>query len=877
MLEHKYGGHLVSRRAACTIQTAFRQYQLSKNFEKIRNSLLESRMPRRISLRKVRVQNSESFSAEKALVEGYNFVGIPLVRSPSLPVTISGALTELEDSFTEQVQSLAKSIDDALSTWSLKTMCSLQDGSSYQIRETFSASAMQPNQDLEVELKEQEKEEGLLPDTLPKSSSTLMMAFRDVTVQIDNKNISVSSSTSVSMANCLSSSAQAGLSQAARIEEVPEDGGKEDKKAQATLEGLPDSRVLQNTHTFTEVNVNTNGLGGGVMEQGQMVVQKLQFDSNNETGQSKGSESENADNSEQLSSSSTSTSAKSASEVSSKEALQAMILSLPRYHCENPASCKSPTLSTDTMRKRLYRIGLNLFNINPDKGIQFLISRGFIPDTPIGVAHFLLQRKGLSRQMIGEFLGNSKKQFNRDVLDCVVDEMDFSGMELDEALRKFQAHIRVQGEAQKVERLIEAFSQRYCMCNPEVVQQFHNPDTIFILAFAIILLNTDMYSPNIKPDRKMMLEDFIRNLRGVDDGADIPRDLVVGIYERIQQKELKSNEDHVTYVTKVEKSIVGMKTVLSVPHRRLVCCSRLYEVTDVNKVQKQATHQREVFLFNDLLVILKLCPKKKSSSTYTFCKSVGLLGMQFHLFENEYYPHGITLVTPVSGSDKKQVLHFCALGAEEMQKFVEDLKESIAEVMELEQIRIEWELEKQQGAKTLTLKTNGAQMEPQSKQASPTGKKELGEKASDSTVEVSIHNRLQTYQHNSVLGPESGTQASTRPNMPRERLETALVPSYPASAGTLVQCQQIVKVIVLDKPCLARMEPALNQTLTRYVSSDSCSSTPLRSAGGGTPVKIIHQPPLPPPPPPYNHPHQYCPPSSLLQRRRYSSGSRSLV
>uniref|UniRef100_A0A5F7ZCC3 IQ motif and SEC7 domain-containing protein 3 n=1 Tax=Macaca mulatta TaxID=9544 RepID=A0A5F7ZCC3_MACMU len=394
-----------------------------------------------------------------------------------------------------------------------------------------------------------------------------------------------------------------------------------------------------------------------------------------------------------------------------------------------------------SLRKRLYRIGLNLFNINPDKGIQFLISRGFIPDTPIGVAHFLLQRKGLSRQMIGEFLGNSKKQFNRDVLDCVVDEMDFSSMELDEALRKFQAHIRVQGEAQKVERLIEAFSQRYCMCNPEVVQQFHNPDTIFILAFAIILLNTDMYSPNIKPDRKMMLEDFIRNLRGVDDGADIPRELVVGIYERIQQKELKSNEDHVTYVTKVEKSIVGMKTVLSVPHRRLVCCSRLFEVTDVNKLQKQAAHQREVFLFNDLLVILKLCPKKKSSSTYTFCKSVGLLGMQFHLFENEYYSHGITLVTPLSGSERKQVLHFCALGSDEMQKFVEDLKESIAEVTELEQIRIEWELEKQQGTKTLSFKPSGAQGDPQSKQGSPTAKREaaLREKPAESTVEVLIN------------------------------------------------------------------------------------------------------------------------------------------
>lgn len=59
---------------------------------------------------------------------------------------------------------------------------------------------------------------------------------------------------------------------------------------------------------------------------------------------------------------------------------------------------------------------------------------------------------------------------------------------------------------------------------------------------------------------------FYSTLVGVDDGADIPRELVVGIYERIQQKELKSNEDHVTYVTKVEKSIMGMKTV-SAHHR----------------------------------------------------------------------------------------------------------------------------------------------------------------------------------------------------------------------------------------------------------------------------------------------------------------------
>lgn len=58
----------------------------------------------------------------------------------------------------------------------------------------------------------------------------------------------------------------------------------------------------------------------------------------------------------------------------------------------------------------------------PEKGIQYLIERNFVPDTPVGVAHFLLQRKGLSRQMIGEFLGNRQKQFNRDVLEWVLSD-----------------------------------------------------------------------------------------------------------------------------------------------------------------------------------------------------------------------------------------------------------------------------------------------------------------------------------------------------------------------------------------------------------------------------------------------------------------------
>uniref|UniRef100_A0A669F6H1 IQ motif and SEC7 domain-containing protein 3 n=1 Tax=Oreochromis niloticus TaxID=8128 RepID=A0A669F6H1_ORENI len=656
------------------IQTAFRQYQLSKNFQKIRNSLSESKLPRRISLR----HPSPSGRNRNAAQRHRPGPG----PAPPTPQTPGPSLTQLEDCFSEQLHSLAQSIDEALRGWSLS---------------------------------EGGEGKGLLMDPgalraaaesacLPRSASSLLMAFRDVTVHIDSNSSYTISSTSVS--------GMAG-------------GGDNQSVEEPEFPAPPPSEELEMVDLGSRRGSAVPTAGGGGME-GENSTDRLGSSSTSTSTST--SISTSAQTNQQPAQIYTQyqqyhyTHPQQISGGPSPEALQALVVSLPRDRCQDPASCRSPTLSTDTHRKRLYRIGLNLFNVNPERGIHFLITRGFVPDTAIGVAHFLLQRKGLSRQMIGEFLGNSKLQFNRDVLDCVVDEMDFSGMELDEALRKFQAHVRVQGEAQKVERLIEAFSQRYCMCNPDVVQQFHNPDTIFILAFAVVLLNTDMYSPNIKPQRKMGLDDFIRNLRGVDDGADIPREMVAGIYERIQQRELRSNEDHVTYVSRVEQSILGLKTILAVPHRRLVCCCRLFEVPDANKPHKQKLSQlqREVFLFNDLLLILKLCPKKKSSASYTFCKAMGLLGMQFHLFSNEYYAHGVTMMSPFT-SEKKQLVSFCSPSGEELRKFAEELRESIAEVNEMEQIHIQWELERQQGIQPHGLHTNGGQMDAHTGHGSPSG------------------------------------------------------------------------------------------------------------------------------------------------------------
>lgn len=48
---------------------------------------------------------------------------------------------------------------------------------------------------------------------------------------------------------------------------------------------------------------------------------------------------------------------------------------------------------------------------------------------------------------------------------------------------------------------------------------------------------------------------------GVDNGQDIPRDLLVSIYGRIQKWELRTNDDHVSQVQAVERMVVGKKPV----------------------------------------------------------------------------------------------------------------------------------------------------------------------------------------------------------------------------------------------------------------------------------------------------------------------------
>lgn len=138
--------------------------------------------------------------------------------------------------------------------------------------------------------------------------------------------------------------------------------------------------------------------------------------------------------------------------------------------------------------------GVSLFNRKPSKGIDFLISTQKVGSSPESVAAFLKNTSGLNEIMIGDYLGE-REEFPLKVMHAYVDSFSFEGMDFGQAIRFFLMGFRLPGEAQKIDRIMEKFAERYCKCNPN---SFTSADTAYVLAYSVIMLNTDAHNSMVK-------------------------------------------------------------------------------------------------------------------------------------------------------------------------------------------------------------------------------------------------------------------------------------------------------------------------------------------------------------------------------------------
>lgn len=187
--------------------------------------------------------------------------------------------------------------------------------------------------------------------------------------------------------------------------------------------------------------------------------------------------------------------------------------------------------------KNAFEKGVSLFNDKPKKGVEFLQSQKLLGDAPEDIARFLCVTHDLDKSMIGDYLGE-RDDTNLRVMHAYVDDLDFSGMDFDKAIRSFLSGFRLPGEAQKIDRLMEKFAERYVRCNPDA---FKSADVAYVLAYSVIMLNTDAHNPMVK--KKMSKEDFLRNNRGINDGGDLDSEFMESLYDRIVSDEIKMNDD----------------------------------------------------------------------------------------------------------------------------------------------------------------------------------------------------------------------------------------------------------------------------------------------------------------------------------------------
>lgn len=216
-------------------------------------------------------------------------------------------------------------------------------------------------------------------------------------------------------------------------------------------------------------------------------------------------------------------------------------------------------------RKKFFQHGIQEFNRKPIAGIKYLQQNTFLP-TPLdtkSLAGFMRSLpQGLNKNAVGAYLGAMGKdvkefekaeiheadtmEFHREVLVDFVKSFNFEGENIVAALRMFLASFRLPGEAQQIDRILNTFSlQVYEQCRDRFLMA--SPDVAYLLSFSLIMLNTDLHNVNIRPEKKMKLEDFVKNNKNygqeVSSDRDLPDDFLAEIYQTIAFDEIKTFED----------------------------------------------------------------------------------------------------------------------------------------------------------------------------------------------------------------------------------------------------------------------------------------------------------------------------------------------
>lgn len=148
---------------------------------------------------------------------------------------------------------------------------------------------------------------------------------------------------------------------------------------------------------------------------------------------------------------------------------------------------------------------INSFNINPEIGINNLCSIKRLPMNPENIAYAISNTKGLLPSVIGSFLS---KKSNENILFLYFIRINLSPSLTTAIHQAFVETLQLPSESEKIDHVLQVFSNAFNHLHPNA---FKNPDTTYILSYALLMLNTDLHSNKSK--NHMTLPQFLSNTR----------------------------------------------------------------------------------------------------------------------------------------------------------------------------------------------------------------------------------------------------------------------------------------------------------------------------------------------------------------------------
>eukprot|EP00727_Mastigamoeba_balamuthi_P013901 m51a1_g9133 putative brefeldin a-inhibited guanine nucleotide-exchange protein 1 (2465) ;mRNA; f:38911-50334 len=184
------------------------------------------------------------------------------------------------------------------------------------------------------------------------------------------------------------------------------------------------------------------------------------------------------------------------------------------------------------------------FALAPRKGIDHAVKLKLIADSSAETVGAFLRDEAhnFDKKALGEYICGSKP-YNKDVLRAFVERCSFPGMEVDEALREFVSLFQMGGEGQVVDRVMENFGARYFKDNHGDAH-FPDPDAVYKLGYAIIMLATDLHNPMVK--NKIKFNDWFLMVTGPKGLAmKFEEEYLRAVHDRIAARplELKESSD----------------------------------------------------------------------------------------------------------------------------------------------------------------------------------------------------------------------------------------------------------------------------------------------------------------------------------------------